>query len=74
MSSLFIEVVDDAIVIRDPSADFAVTYSRGLERGVLVADNSLRHDPSRAELDFLVAAWKAAYAEAKALGWLCRYK
>ena len=74
MASLSVEVLSDHIVIRDPSTGFSVTYRRAYERGALIADDNLRHEPSRAELSFLAAAWKAAYAEAKALGWLWQYR
>jgi hypothetical protein len=73
MSSLSIEVLSDRLVIRDPCSGSSVTYRRGFERGARIADGLLRHDPSQAELSFLAAAWKAAYAEAKAFGWLWHY-
>jgi hypothetical protein len=37
---------------------------------MLEAVDVMRHDPDRKEAEFLVQAWKAAYAKAKALGWL----
>ncbi len=73
-SSLSVEVFDDRIVIQDPGSGFSVTYWRAFERGALIADDNLRDDSSQAELKFLAAAWKAAYAEAKALGWLWRHR
>jgi hypothetical protein len=40
------------------------------EGRVLVAVEPLRNDPTSEELNFLVRAWKAAFAKAQSLGWL----
>jgi hypothetical protein len=37
---------------------------------MLEAVDLMRHDPDWEEAEFLAQAWKAAYAKAKALGWL----
>jgi hypothetical protein len=37
---------------------------------MLEAVDLKRDDPDREQAAFLVQAWKAAYAKAKALGWL----
>jgi hypothetical protein len=37
---------------------------------MLEAIDLKRDDPDREQTAFLVQAWKAAYAKAKALGWL----
>jgi hypothetical protein len=48
----------------------SVTYRRVLDAPMLEAVDLMRHDPNRDETEFLLEAWKAAYAKAKALGWL----
>jgi hypothetical protein len=74
MTSLSVEVSSDHLVIRDLASGFSIAYWRAFERGALIADDNLRDHCSQAELRFLAAAWKAAYAEGKALGWLWQYK
>jgi hypothetical protein len=44
-----------------------VTYRR--EGRVLVALDPMRNDPHGEELNFLIRAWKAAFAKAQSLGW-----
>jgi hypothetical protein len=39
------------------------------EKPLLVALDPIRDDPDAETAKFLVEAWKAAYAKAKALGW-----
>jgi hypothetical protein len=41
-----------------------------LEKPILVALDPMREDFDTEKTKFLVQAWKAAYAKAKALGWL----
>jgi hypothetical protein len=67
---LLVEVQDRDIVVRRPSSGHSITYRRVLDAPMLEAVDLMRHDPNRDETEFLLEAWKAAYAKAKALGWL----
>jgi len=67
---LLVEVQDRDIVVRRPALGHSITYRRVLDTPMLEAVDLMRHDPDREETEFLVQAWKAAYAKAKALGWL----
>jgi hypothetical protein len=68
MPDLTVEVCDRDIVVSKPSAGLSMTYRR--TGRVLVALDPLRNDPNKDELNFLVRAWKAAFAKAQLLGWL----
>jgi hypothetical protein len=68
MPPLSIAVVHQEIVVSKPSSELSVTYRR--EGRVLIADDALRTDPRPEKLNFLVQAWKAAFAKAQSLGWL----
>ena len=70
MTDLLVEVQDRDIVVRRPSSGHSITYRRVLGAPMLEAVDLKRDDPDREETEFLVQAWKAAYAKAKALGWL----
>ena len=70
MTELLVEVRDRDIVIRMPAAGYSITYRRVVDAPMLEAVDLERHDPNREEAEFLVQAWKAAFAKAKALGWL----
>jgi hypothetical protein len=68
MPDLLVEVRGKEIVVSKPSDGLSVTYRR--EGSVLVAADLKRSDPSPEELNFLVEAWRAAFAKAQKLGWL----
>ena len=68
MTDLLVEVQDRDIVVRRPASGHSITYRRVLNAPMLEAVDLMRHDPDREEVAFLVQAWKAAYAKAKALG------
>jgi hypothetical protein len=70
MTELLVEVQDRDIVIRRPASGHSIRYRRVLDAPMLEAINLKRDDPDREQIAFLVQAWKAAYAKAKALGWL----
>jgi hypothetical protein len=70
VTDLLVEVQDHDIVVRRPASGHSITYRRVLDTPMLEAVDLMRHDPDREETQFLVQAWKAAYAKAKALGWL----
>jgi hypothetical protein len=71
MTALLVEVQDRDIVVRRPSSGHSVTYRRVLDAPMLEAVDLKRDGPDREQAEFLVQAWKAAYAKAKAQGWLC---
>ena len=56
------------IVVSQPSMGLSVTYRR--QGRILETIEPLRIDPSAEELNFLVRAWKAAFAKAQSFGWL----
>jgi len=70
MTELLVEVQDRDIVIRRPASGHSIRYRRVLDAPMLEAINLKRDDPDGEQTAFLVQAWKAAYAKAKALGWL----
>ena len=70
MTELLVEVQDRDIVVRRPSSGHSITYRRVLDAPMLEAVDLKRDGPDREQAEFLAQAWKAAYAKAKALGWL----
>ena len=59
------------IIVSQPETGHCVTYRRDLElASMLEALCEIRGDPDAETLRFSTEAWKAAYARAKALGWL----
>jgi hypothetical protein len=70
LANLHVEVRDRDITITAPGTPHEVTYRKDVHAPVLVATDTMRNDPDRHRARFLVHAWKAAYAEAKSLGWL----
>jgi len=70
MTELLVEVQDRDIVIRRPASGHSIRYRRVLDAPMLEAVDLERDDPDREQTAFLAQAWKAAYAKAKALGWL----
>ena len=70
MTDLLVEVQDRDIVVRRPVSGHSIRYRRALDAPMLEAVDLERDDPDREQTAFLAQAWKAAYAKAKALGWL----
>jgi hypothetical protein len=70
MANLSIEVRHHDIVVSQPETGRSVTYRRDPGSPMLEAVCEMRADPDTDTLQFLSEAWKAAYAKAKALGWL----
>jgi hypothetical protein len=70
MTELLVEVKDRDIIVHRPASGHSITYRRVLDAPMLEAIDLKRDDPDREQAAFLVQAWKAAYAKAKALGWL----
>jgi len=68
MPDLSVAVDHHDIIVTKPSDGLSVTYRK--EGRVLVAVETMRNDPTGEELNFLVRAWKAAFAKAQSLGWL----
>ena len=70
MVDLSVEVRGSDMIVTKPGTGLSVTYRRDRNAPTLVATCSMRCDPDARTLEFLADAWKAAYAKAKALGWL----
>lgn len=70
MTDLSIEVRGRDIVVLKARSRLSVTYRRLPDEPLLVAVDLMRRDPDAEEAEFLVEAWRAAYAKAKELGWL----
>jgi len=70
MTELLVEVQDRDIIVRRPATGHSIRYRRVLDAPMLEAVVLERDDPDREQTAFFVQAWKAAYAKAKALGWL----
>jgi hypothetical protein len=70
MRDLSVEVDNQDIVVTNPSSTLSVTYRR--EGRVLVALEPMRNDPHGEELNFLIRAWKAAFAKAQWLALLIK--
>ena len=70
-SGLCVKVHDDAIQVMRPGTGLAVTFQRNSGSGILEAQKFLGKPwASGEEIEFVAAAWRLAYAEAKAQGWL----
>ena len=69
MPNLSVTVDRHDIIVSKPSVGMSVTYRK--QGRILEAIEPLRVDPSAEELIFYVRAWKAAFAKAQSLGWLC---
>jgi hypothetical protein len=70
-NGLRVKVHDEAIQVMRPGTALAVTFQRNNGSGILEAQDFLGNPwASGEEIDFVAAAWKIAYAEAKARGWL----
>jgi hypothetical protein len=70
MGDLVIEVKDGDIVVSSPGLGYCIIYRRVRQEPMLMALEPMRDDPDSEAAEFLVQAWKAAYAKAKELGWL----
>ena len=71
MSDVSVEIFDDGLRVTQSGTPYAVTYlrnqgSRTLESHELLAIPEIDGQ----EASFLAAAWKAAFAKAKELGWI----
>jgi hypothetical protein len=70
-NGLRVKVHDEAIQVMRPGTALAVTFQRNSGSGILEAQEFLGKPwASREEIEFVVTAWRLAYAEAKAQGWL----
>jgi hypothetical protein len=65
---LTVKVLNSEIVISRPETGDEVTFRK--DGPVLTSLESMRTNPDRARVQFLVLAWKAAHAKACQLGWL----
>lgn len=71
MSNICVEVLENGLRITQPGTSFAVTFLRNAQCRMLEAQELLTApNISGREASFVAQAWKAAYAEAKSLGWL----
>jgi hypothetical protein len=70
MTDLSVEVRHHEIIVSQPETGRCVTYRRDSNSPMLEAVCPMRSDPDAETLEFFTAAWNAAYAKAKALGWL----
>lgn len=71
MSDISVEVLENGLRVTQPGTSHAVTYLRNPQWRMLEARDLLNApDISGPEAVFVAKAWKAAYSEAKALGWL----
>ena len=70
-NGLRVKVQDDAVQVFRPGTALAVTFRRNSGSGILEAQKFLGKPwASGEEIEFVAAAWRLAYAEAKAQGWL----
>ena len=69
MADLSVEVRYHDIIVSQPETGRCVTYRRDRNSPMLEAFCDMRSDPDSDTLRFLIEAWKAAYAKARALGW-----
>jgi len=71
MSDISVEVLDNGLRVTRPGTPYALTYELNPQWRMLEASELLTApDISGQEASFAAEAWKAAYSEAKALGWL----
>jgi hypothetical protein len=71
MSDIDVEVLEDALRVTRPGTSLALTFQRVAQWRMLEARELLTAPSiSALEASFAAEAWKAAYSEAKALGWL----
>jgi len=66
-----VDVEDDAIRVSKSGTPLTVTFRRNCGSGILEAQDFLGSPwASGEEIDFIASAWRLAYTEARALGWL----
>ena len=71
MSDIAVEVLENGLRVTRPGTSYEVTYQRNAQWRMLEAADILNAPSiSGREASFAAEAWKAAYSEAKALGWL----
>ena len=71
ISDIDVEVLEDALRVTRPGTSLALTFQRVAQWRMLEARKLLTAPSiSALEASFAAEAWKAAYSEAKALGWL----
>ena len=70
MTDLSVEVRYHDIIVSQPGIGLYVTYRRNSNSPMLEALCPMRSDPDAETLRFFAEASKAAYANAKSLGWL----
>ncbi|ODS00133.1 hypothetical protein AUC68_03205 [Methyloceanibacter methanicus] len=71
MSDISVEVLENGLRVSRPGTSYVLTFLRNAQWRMLEA-RELLEAPSISghEASFAAEAWKAAYSEAKALGWL----
>ena len=70
-NGLCAKVHDGAIQVKRPGTGLAVTFQRNSGSGILEAQEFLgKRWASGEEIEFVAAAWRLAFREAKAQGWL----
>lgn len=70
-ADLTVRVIDDRdIVVMMDRAGFEATYRKEGNFPMLVAIDGTLRDLTPSKVKFLAQAWKAAYKEARTLGWL----
>ena len=71
MRDLAVEVLENCLRVTRPGTSYAAMYQRNSQWRMLESSELLTApDISVSEATFAVEAWKAAYSEAKALGWI----
>ena len=71
MVELCVEVLENGLRVTQRGTPFVVTYMRNQGSQLLEAQELLAlPEIDGQQASFLAAAWKAAYAKAKDLGWL----
>ena len=71
MSNISVEVLENGLHVTQPGTSYAVTFLRNAECRMLEARDLLNApNISGHEALFAAQAWKAAYDQAKSLGWI----
>ncbi|GFO82196.1 hypothetical protein [Methyloceanibacter sp.] len=71
MSDISVEVLENGLRVTQPGTSYAVTFLRNAQGRMLEAEELLNApNISGREAMFAAQAWKAAYNEAKSLGWI----
>lgn len=71
MTDVSVEVFDNGLRVTQQGTPYVVTYVRNYASQTLESHELLAiPEIDGQEASFLAAAWKAAYAKAKDLGWL----